>query len=127
MSVMKHVPYCGTVSMMTEIENEWPDLFAKGERNRFRSMNNVRLYSFMFPHYAGLRGRAVPGTVSHHYVSLRSPNLKKTLANMAVSPNRDTFVLNDEGDHPDLGREAQVELVRSFLETCFPIKSGFEK
>jgi hypothetical protein len=59
-----HVPYALSRSVYEEIEREFPEEIEATRLNRFRRFTDISVTSFLYHHYALLRGHAVPAPPS---------------------------------------------------------------
>ncbi|WP_188717227.1 stealth conserved region 3 domain-containing protein [Paracoccus acridae] len=59
----KHTPYSLKRDILMEIEGKWKSDFSIFRRNKFRSINDLNLTSFLYHHYALATGRAEVASV----------------------------------------------------------------
>ncbi|MFC7530579.1 stealth family protein [Actinoplanes sp. GCM10030250] len=124
--VFQHVPYALRRSVLTEIENEFPDEYSTTMASRFRSTHDLSPLSNLYHYYAYLSGRAMPGSVKYGYIQLAVPDLAARLARALVRRDWDAFCLNDAYSTQDQ-LASQDTILRPFLESYFPIPSPYEK
>ena len=123
---MKHVAYPLRRSVLYEIEEEFAERHRITMGNRFRSLNDISIASSLHHYYAFHTGRAVPGNVRYTYVDLALPDTPARLDRLLAMRDRHAFCLNDTIS-TELDLEAQLALLRPFLEAYFPLPSRFEK
>ncbi|WP_100444623.1 stealth family protein [Glycomyces xiaoerkulensis] len=123
--MVQHVPYPLQRSVLAEVEKEFGDLHARTAGSVFRDISDISVVTLQH-YYAFLTGRAVWGTSRHAYLELGRPDLAERLAELLEGRDRETFCINDAGLTADLARERST-MLRSFLESYFPVPSPFER
>lgn len=124
--VFEHVPYPLRRSVMTEIEETFPDEYARTMASRFRSMTDLSPVSNLHHYYAFQTGRALPGSVKYGYVQLAVSDLAQRLARALARRDWDAFCLNDAFSTEE-EMLAQHAVLHPFLEAYFPVPSPYEK
>lgn len=123
--IMMHAPYPCSTSLLNRMQEEWHDHYHACASQRFRSEYDLRPIAFM-QYHAGYQQRlAIPSSISHRYLALWKTDIDKQLSNVLESKSFKTFCINDVGVAEDRA-EWTDSLVASFLQSYFPMKSGFE-
>nr|WP_274637840.1 stealth family protein [Microbacterium bovistercoris] len=124
--VMEHAPYPLLKSVIAEMADRYGEAFAKTTAARFRSPTDVNVPSNFAHHYAFNVGRAVASSLSFSYIGLSVRDLQLRLDRLRMRRDADAFCLNDTFT-ADTDLEAQLDVVRPFLDAYFPIASPWEK
>ncbi|NYH52847.1 hypothetical protein HNR06_002436 [Nocardiopsis arvandica] len=120
----KHTPIPQRRSVLQELEEEFPDVFARTAASRFRHPDDHSVPSSLHNYYAFLTGRAVIGELRYAYLNLADPDAVRFRTEALLARrNFDTFCVNDTTD-PDESAERHVN---EFLGDYFPFKSSFER
>ncbi|MET8154414.1 stealth family protein [Actinoplanes sp. NPDC049668] len=123
--VFQHVPYALRRSVMSELEADFPDEYARTMASRFRSTQDLSTVSNLYHYYAYHTGRALPGTVRYGYVQLAVPDLAARLSRILARRDWDAFCLNDAYSQPE-ELAYQHAVLLPFLESYFPVASPYE-
>lgn len=123
---MQHVPYALRRSILTEIEQRYPQAYSITAASRFRSPTDHSFTSSLHQNYAFLTARAVAGSVRYGYIQLAVPDLSARLERMLARRDWDTFCLNDAYSTPEQ-LDAQTLLLTKFLERYFPQVAPWER
>lgn len=123
---LKHVPHVQRRSVVTEMEETFPDAVARTAASQFRHPDDISVASSLHHHYAWLTGRAVPGEIRYYYADIAAPQTEGRLRRLLRRRDYDAFCLND---HDDAGvdHDAQARIIRTFLEAYYPVPSTFEQ
>lgn len=114
-------------SVMLELEQEFPDDFARTQRSQFRSSTDISVTNSLYHYYALMTGRAVQQENARvRYVDTTSRAALNSLPGMLQKREFDLFCLND-GSFPEVSAEERAEIVVDFLERYFPIPAPWEK
>ncbi|KQY27168.1 stealth family protein [Rhizobium sp. Root482] len=124
--IMEHTPLPALRSLLTSLEEEFPDAWATCSANRFRASTDLRPIAFMQYQFAFLQKQAVPASITNRYLALWKPTIEGQLKNVLTSRQYKTFCLNDVGVPPER-TNAVDDLVQNFLQRYFPFKSSFER
>ena len=114
-------------SVLTELEREFPQDFARTEASRFRASTDISVTNSLYHYYALMTGRAVQNeSAKMLYVdtTLR-PGLAK-LPRLLKKRKFDFFCLND-GSFPEVSAEERARVVGEFLESYFPVPAPWER
>ncbi|NLE78657.1 MAG: hypothetical protein GX610_03585 [Rhodococcus sp.] len=123
--IMRHVPYASDRNLLAELEAKYPDQFAACASSRFRSALDLRPIAFMQYHFGYQHRLAMRSSISHRYLALWKPSIRRQLATVEQRRAHKTFCINDVGLQP--GRTADInQAVVEFLEAYFPQPSQFE-
>jgi hypothetical protein len=126
----RHLEHCAAplrMSVMAELEREFPEEFRRTAASRFRSATDISVTNSLYHYYALLTGRAVVQTDAK--VKYIETTLKRALPAMRRLLKRrdmDMFCLND-GSFPEISVEERTEAVIDFLERYFPFPAPWEK
>ncbi|MDQ0692590.1 hypothetical protein QF047_003550 [Arthrobacter sp. W4I7] len=113
-------------SLVTQMEQEFPEEFRKTAASRFRAADNISVTNSFYHYYALLTGRAVTQTAAKvRYVDTTMRAGLNYLPKLRSKRNMDFFCLND-GSFPEVAADERAELVTDFLEKYFPIKAPWE-
>lgn len=124
-TMLAHTPHPQQRSVLTELEEQFPDAIARTRRSPFRGAGDVAMATSLHHYYAFFSGRAVPSRLTYRGVTLGGPDLKERLR--ALTERRfQTFCLNDSlVDAPEPERKSRI--LSRFLERYFPEPSSFER
>lgn len=122
--VMAHSPHPQRVSVLTEIEERFPEALARTARAPFRSSSDVSLLSSLAQHYGLLTGRAFAATAEHAFVDLSNARVERQLKQLRAR-DHDFFCV---GDHHDFAVDAEAvdAMLADFLEDYFPLAAPWE-
>lgn len=121
---MKHTPHALRRSVLADIELVYGEEHRRTQHSRFRSPQDVPIASSLHHYYGFHTSRATVGNLRYVYVDLAADQAQRRLNSLLARRDFDTFCLNDTVVHPD--PEAQDRMVRSFLESYFPVPSRYE-
>ena len=124
--IMQHAPYPCKVSLLKKYESDYVYEYNACRVERFRSEKDIRPIAFMQANFGQISGDCVEGNISHQYIPLWRSNLNKRLNEILSQKKHKTICINDVGVSSD-AKEAVDKSVFSFLESYYPVKSGFEK
>ncbi|MGW3150588.1 stealth family protein [Streptomyces sp. NPDC001177] len=123
---MRHVPHPLRRTILDEIEKDFPEQHQLTASTRFRGPDDLAVPSSLYHYYAFHTQRALPSELSYVYVDVSLPNSANRLDQLLLKRDKKVFCLNDtcstEADFDRCNR-----LLRSFLDTYFPVPSRFEK
>ncbi|WP_436774416.1 stealth family protein [Yinghuangia sp. YIM S09857] len=123
---MDHIPYALSRSVMRELEERYPDEYARTAGSKFRALTDLSVTSSLAHYYGLLTGRAIAGSVQYGYVHLAHPELASRLAQMLLRRDRDAFCLNDSfSSAADI--EVQNAVISPFLDAYLPVPSPAER
>ena len=129
-SIVRDLEHCATPirrSVMAELEQTFPDDFARTAASRFRSASDISVTNSLYHYFALMTGRAV---------STRRPRVRYVQTTLAASLRRmerladrtdvDMFCLNDGGES-EVPEELRVQALRAALERMFPVQAPWER
>lgn len=122
---MLHVPYPQLRSVLTEMEERFPDDFARTAGSRFRQPTDVSVASCFAHYYAYATRRAVPAEIRAEYLNIGSRWAPLQMHRLLRHRGRDAVCLN-ETDVPAERLDAIDEQVGEFLRSYLPVPSPFE-
>ncbi len=114
-------------SVLTEMEREFPDEFARTQASAFRSSTDISVTNSFYHYYALMTGRAVQQERAKVlYVDTTTQAGLGLLPELRRRRAHDFFCLND-GSFPEVSAAQRAERVVDFLERYFPIPAPWEK
>ncbi len=129
-SIVRDLEHCATPlrrSVMAELEQAFPDDFARTAASRFRSASDISVTNSLYHYYALMTGRAV---------ATRQPRTRYVQTTLAASLGRmerlaergdiDMFCLNDGGE-TEVPEQLRTRVVRETLERMFPVRAPWER
>lgn len=123
-----HTPYALRVSIMQEMEREYPEVFAATSRAKFRSITDAALAGSFYFNYALSKGYAVPGRIKYDYIDPADPTAISRLRGIIKRRNVDVVVINDGSQLVSLAKRKELRtLIPNLLSALLPVKSSFEK
>ena len=114
-------------SVLTELEREFPQDFARTQASRFRASTDISVTNSLYHFYALMTGHAVQNEsakVLYVNSTLRSGLAK--LPELLRKRKFDFFCLND-GSFPEVSAEERARVVGEFLESYFPVPAPWER
>jgi hypothetical protein len=121
-----HAPYALRRSVLSELEERYVKEFAHTASHPFRHDEDVSVTSSLFQHYAMLTGQAVVGSLRVSYVGLGGRDVGRRLTRLLNERKFDVFSVGDFHES-DLPPGEIDDMVRSFLQACWPFPSRFER
>ncbi len=129
-TITRDLEHCATPlrrSVMSEVEQAFPDDFARTAASRFRSATDISVTNSLYHYYAQFTGRAIATTRPR--VRYVQTTLAASLAGMERLARRrdvDMFCLNDGGS-AEMPEELRVRTVTGILERMFPVIAPWER
>jgi hypothetical protein len=112
-------------SVVTELEQRYPDEFARTAAARFRDPQDLAVPSSLAHYYATLTGRSVPGRLDYRFQDLARPDTPRRL-DAILRRRPEVFCLNETGS-ADARDTATVTQLEDFFRTYFPLPSPYER
>ncbi|GEO93007.1 exopolysaccharide phosphotransferase CpsY [Kocuria flava] len=126
----RHLEHCAAPlrrSVVTELEQEFPEEFRRTAASRFRAAGNISVTNSLYHYYALLAGRAVTqDTARTAYVDTTTEAGLQRMERLLAKRGLDMFCLND-GSFPEVPAAERAERMREFLERYFPVPAPWEK
>ena len=126
----RHLEHAATPlrrSVMAQLEQEFPEDFARTAASAFRSSSDISVTNSLYHYYALMTGRAVVQTeASVRYVETTLANAAEEMDGILKHRDYDFFCLND-GSRPEISVVKRTRNVRVFLERYFSIPAVWEK
>ncbi len=129
-SIVRDLEHCATPlrrSVMAELEEAFPDDFARTAASRFRSATDISVTNSLYHYYALMTGRAVatrrPRT---RYVQTTLAASLRRMERLAQRTDVDMFCLNDGGE-TEVPEQLRTQVVRETLEQMFPVRAPWER
>ncbi|MGO4103439.1 stealth family protein [Leifsonia sp. YAF41] len=114
-------------SVMRELENEFPEDFARTAASQFRSATDISVTNSLYHYYALMTGHAVAQTqVRSMYIETTLKRALQQMKRLRKRRDQDMFCLND-GSFPEISDEVRRAAVTEFLELYFPFPAPWEK
>ncbi|HYJ48579.1 MAG TPA: stealth conserved region 3 domain-containing protein [Microbacterium sp.] len=129
-TITRDLEHCATPlrrSVMSELEREFPQDFARTAASRFRSATDISVTNSLYHYYAQFTGRALSSSAPR--VRYIQTTLAASLAGMERLARRrdvDMFCLNDGGEG-EMPEELRVRTVTETLERMFPVRAPWER
>ncbi|CAN5438486.1 stealth family protein [soil metagenome] len=129
-TITRDLEHCATPlrrSVMDELEQAFPQDFARTAASRFRSATDISVTNSLYHYYAQFTGRAIATTRPR--VRYVQTTLAASLAGMERLAQRrdvDMFCLND-GGAGEMPEELRVRTVTDILERMFPVPGPWER
>ena len=119
-----HTVFPLRVSVLRDLEREFPDEVERTAHSRFRSRDDLSIASSFAQHYGLATGRAVLAPIETDYVHVESRRLATSLERLRLGRDRDTFCINETAD---ANRDDAAEnVIRDFYEDYFPEAAPWE-
>lgn len=122
----QHVAHALRRSTMAELEERFPQEFARTAASQFRSTEDISAAAFLAHYYGYLTGQAVPDAIDYRYCDISTPKAVLTLQRLLRGRDADVFCVN-EVDSSTVDPLAQKRILDRFLHAYFPVPSRYEK
>ena len=122
----KHTPHPQLRSVLSKMETEHSDEFARVARSTFRHPDDLSIPSALYHFYAYAIGRAIPGSIRYAYMDIARDDAELYFLRLSRRRDLDVLCLNDTNT-ADADQEKLDAMMREFLEYQLPIPSTFEK
>lgn len=120
---IKHTPHPLLRSVLSELEEKFPEAYDRTTRSRFRQHDDI-VADQLHHYYAQATGRAVPGTLGYLYLNVLDDSFVPVFNGFAEKRDRDAMCVNDA---PVPGATPiDDEFVTQFLGDLYPAASSFE-
>lgn len=129
-TITRDLEHCATPlrrSVMDELEQAFPQDFARTAASRFRSATDISVTNSLYHYYAQFTGRAI--ATARPRVRYVQTTLAASLAGMERLAQRrdvDMFCLND-GGAGEMPEDLRVRTVTDILERMFPVPGPWER
>ena len=121
----QHVAHPLRRSLLNELEERYPEEFARTAASQFRSPDDISVAAFLAHYYGFVTGRAMPDTLEYRYCDIAVPKARINLQRLLRRRDADVFCIN-ELDSSTVDAQAQQRILEGFLDAYFPIPSQFE-
>ncbi|MFB8145239.1 stealth family protein [Microbacterium sp. NPDC056003] len=128
--IVRDLEHCATPlrrSVMAELEETFPDDFARTAASRFRSATDISVTNSLYHYFALMTGRAVatrePRT---RYVQTTLAASLRRMERLAKRTDVDMFCLNDGGE-TEVPEQLRTRVVRESLDRMFPVRAPWER
>ena len=124
---VKHTPLPLRRSVLEEIEEQFPDAFARVRNAQFRNPTDIAPLTALYCNYAVATGHAVNVSISYAYLDIGEPLAKAKIKAYMAGAGTKVLCLNDtEEFEGGMAWEEKDRLVRDFLQKLFPWRSPWE-
>ncbi len=129
-TIVRDLEHCATPlrrSILSEMEQSFPDDFARTASSRFRSATDISVTNCLYHYYALMTGRAV--VTRRPRVRYVQTTMARSLRRMEALADRrdvDMFCLNDGGT-PEIPEDVRVNALHATLERMFPVRAPWER
>lgn len=121
-----HAPHALLRSLLGELEERFPEEWARTAASRFRDPADVTVLSGLHHEFGWLTRRVTRAGLRVGYVNTSNPEQHAGLSRLLTQRNQQVFCLNDGGDGSVTEAE-QALVIRAFLEAYFPVPGPFER
>jgi hypothetical protein len=129
-TITNDLEHCATPlrrSVMSELEQAFPEDFARTAASRFRSATDISVTNSLYHYYAQFTGRAIATTAPRtRYVQTTLADSLRRMERLAERADVDMFCLNDGGSGVEVPEEVRVRVVTELLERMFPVRAPWE-
>jgi hypothetical protein len=129
--ILRDLEHCAAPlrrSVLAELEEQFPEDFARTAASRFRSATDISVTNSLYHYYALMTGRAVASTVPRvEYVQTTAAASLSAMRRLERRSDVDMFCLNDGGESPEVPEGLRVRLLRATLERMFPVPAPWER
>ncbi|WP_309066886.1 stealth conserved region 3 domain-containing protein [Microbacterium sp.] len=129
-TIVRDLEHCAAPlrrSILFEMEEAFPEEFARTAAARFRSVSDISVTNSLYHYYAMFTGRAVPTTEARvRYVQTTITGALERIHRLTERTDLDMFCLND-GWETEVPEQLRMRAVRHALERLFPIRAPWEK
>ena len=113
-------------SVLAELEDAFPDDFARTAASRFRSASDISVTNSLYHYYAMLTGRAVVTAAPRvQYLETTLAGSLRRMARLTTRRDLDMFCLND-GAAAQVPEQVRVHAIHDALERMFPVAAPWE-
>jgi len=127
--ITRHLEHCAAplrVSVLSELNREFPEDFARTAASAFRASTDISVTNSLYHYFALHTGRAVRQTKARvTYVDTTMVVGLRAMDKLLRSRSQDMFCLND-GSFPEISSEVRSQAVQSFLDRYFAIPAPWE-
>lgn len=129
-SIVRDLEHCAAPlrrSVLGELEQTFPDDFARTAASRFRAATDISVTNSLYHYYALLTGRAIASTEPRvRYAQTTMAAGLRRAEQLAERADVDMFCLNDGGE-AEVPEDVRVRSVQATLERLFPVRAPWER
>ncbi|MFC8681638.1 stealth conserved region 3 domain-containing protein [Microbacterium ureisolvens] len=129
-TIVRDLEHCAAPlrkSVMAELEETFPEDFARTAASRFRSATDISVTNSLYHYYALLTGRAIATRAPRvRYAQTTLAKGLRLMERLAERCDADMFCLNDGGEL-EVPEEIRVRSIGSVLERMFPVRPPWER
>jgi len=118
-----HTPIPQRRSLLTELEQRYPNEFSDTWHSQFRSGSDHEVNWWLHAYYGYLTGRAVPGSIRYDYFNLGLEGTERRMARLLARRDLQAFCINDTAE----ATHAQHEVAAAWLAAYYPGPAAWEK
>src|SRR5699024_224614 len=108
----RHTPHPQLRSVVSAMEDEFPELFEAVAKSKFRHPDDYSIASSLYHFHAYALGKAVPGTIKYGYLDLANPKAPIQLDANLNRSDRQVLCVNDT----DLQEQDEARVTEMFLD-----------
>ncbi|PZU40899.1 MAG: sugar phosphotransferase [Microbacterium sp.] len=113
-------------SVMYELEQAFPEDFARTAASTFRSATDISVTNSLYHYYALMTGRAIATTEPRtRYIQTTLQPALAQMERLLAKRDVDMFCLND-GSRPEVPEDVRERVLRETLEAYFPVRAPWE-
>ena len=120
----RHTPMALRRSLLTELEQRYPDEFEATWRSRFRHHDDYQITSWLHNYYGYLTAKARPANVRYAYLDPGMPRYREPMKRLLKARDVLMFCINETIFERTEDEHAQT---RKWLATYFPTPALFER
>lgn len=117
-----HTPVPQLRSVMYELEDRYPEVFASNWNSQLRSDSDYEVNGWLHHYYGFLTGRSLRGSITYDYFDLSDPSVQDRLAKLQGSDRTAAFCINDSPE----ASQSNVDFVVGWLDERYPSKAEWE-
>ncbi|MFE0509106.1 stealth conserved region 3 domain-containing protein [Streptomyces sp. NPDC058964] len=121
-----HTPHPLRRSVLTEIEETYPNEFEATASSAFRARTDLSVPASLHHHYSYLTGRSVPSALSSSFVNVGRYDHHSRLSRLLASRSHNVFCIGESAD-AEVPVDEQDRVLRAFLNAYFPVPSRLER
>jgi len=120
----RHAPMALRRSLLTELEQRYPEEFESTWRSQFRHRTDYQITSWLHNYYGYLTGKARPANIRYAYLDPGIPRYREPMKRLLKARDVSMFCINETVFERTEAEHAQT---RKWLATYFPTPSSFER
>ena len=114
----KHIPYAGKKSIFEQIEKEFRDELVETRRSKFRSIDSMATFSFLYENFALATMQGQLSDLPYKYIEITDGSWKEQLYKVCKDTETKIVCINDSSIEPDEGELSRD--LKAILSARFP-------